>query len=215
MYELNVRYEKDVEKSNKLHKSKSEPSISRAYRADSSDSSSSSLFYESDEDLSGSCDDYDESEANEINKMDAFGLNKRVFDVYTIYLTFNSNRFLYIFQQQQNFNKFEWIRMAHTIALLNLALLAIKSEILITDLVRSVVHQSCLKKKFLGLSIIFLFFRFIYQRRLSYFNIDEILPQSMKFSYSEDAKIFNRMVSVFELLVTYNQKRIANIFLFF
>lgn len=32
--------------------------------------------------------------------------------------------------------KFEWIRMAHTIALVNLALLAIKSEILISDIVR-------------------------------------------------------------------------------
>lgn len=32
--------------------------------------------------------------------------------------------------------KFEWIRMAHTVALINLALLAIKSHILLIDLVR-------------------------------------------------------------------------------
>lgn len=32
--------------------------------------------------------------------------------------------------------KFEWVRMPHTLALLNLGLLLIKSHLLITDLIR-------------------------------------------------------------------------------
>lgn len=34
-------------------------------------------------------------------------------------------------------------------------------------------------------------FRFIHEGLVAYFNIDEVLPESMKFVYSEDSSIFN------------------------
>ncbi|CAF0746594.1 unnamed protein product [Brachionus calyciflorus] len=64
--------------------------------------------------------------------------------------------------------KFEWVRMPHTIALLNLGLLMIKSQFLITDLIR-----------------------FIYNGKVSYFNVDEVLPHHMEFNYQEDSTMFN------------------------
>ncbi|RNA41963.1 TATA box-binding -associated factor RNA polymerase I subunit B [Brachionus plicatilis] len=66
--------------------------------------------------------------------------------------------------------KFEWIRMPHTIVLLNLGLLMIKSQFLITDLIR-----------------------LMYNGKVSYFNIDEVLPAYMEFNYKEDSSMFNHL----------------------
>jgi hypothetical protein len=68
--------------------------------------------------------------------------------------------------------KFEWVRMPHTIAIIHLSLLIHKSPFLITDIIR-----------------------LIYDGKISYFNINKILPESLEFVYAEDSTTFN-MLSV-------------------
>lgn len=61
--------------------------------------------------------------------------------------------------------------MPHTIVILNLALLLIKSNLLLTDLIRLIKNGT-----------------------ISYLNIDEVLPMTINFTLGEDATMFNAYV---------------------
>lgn len=65
--------------------------------------------------------------------------------------------------------------MPHTISILHLGLLVIRSPILITDLIR-----------------------FVHHGKLAYSNIDKILPADMVFRYKDDSQIFNVKVKEFK-----------------